>query len=61
MDHKSLKQLISQVIQPLEQHVYLSKLLGYDLQIQYKIGKTNIVADALSRIPSAELHGQCFF
>lgn len=49
-DHKSLKELIAQVIQTPEQQVYLSKLLGYDFTIQYKTGKTNIVADALSRI-----------
>ncbi|MCH82581.1 hypothetical protein A2U01_0003391 [Trifolium medium] len=49
-DHKSLKELISQVIQTPEQQVYLSKLLGFDFRIQYKSGKTNVVADALSRI-----------
>jgi hypothetical protein len=49
-DHQSLKQLISQVIQTPEQQVYLSKLLGFDFTIQYKSGKTNLVADALSRI-----------
>ncbi|GAU40605.1 hypothetical protein TSUD_28110 [Trifolium subterraneum] len=48
-DHKSLKDLLSQVIQTPEQHTYLSKLLGYDYSIQYKAGKTNVVADALSR------------
>lgn len=41
---------MSQVIQTPEQQVYLSKLLGYDYSIQYKSGKTNLVADALSRI-----------
>ncbi|KAI4313482.1 hypothetical protein L6164_026461 [Bauhinia variegata] len=49
-DHKSLKELMSQVIQTPEQQVYLSKLLGYDYSIQYKVGKSNLVADALSRI-----------
>lgn len=50
-DHKSLKELMTQVIQTPEQHYYLSKLLGFDYTIQYKAGNTNIVADALSRIP----------
>lgn len=50
-DHKSLKELMSQVIQTPEQQVYLSKLLGYDYTIQYKVGKSNLVADALSRLP----------
>lgn len=52
-DHKSLKELISQVIQTPEQQVYLSKLLGYDFSIKYKTGKKNVVADALSRIEQA--------
>lgn len=50
-DHKSLKELMSQVVQTPEQQVYLSKLLGYDYSIQYKSGKHNWVADALSRLP----------
>lgn len=52
-DHKILKELVSQVIQTPEQQVYLSKLLGYDYNIQYKSGKSNLVADALSRLPVA--------
>lgn len=48
-DHKSLKELLSQVIQTPEQQHYLSKLLGYHYEIQYKPGKLNTVDDALSR------------
>jgi len=55
-DHKSLKELISQVIQTPEQQVYLSKLLGFDFKILYKTGKSNVVVDALSRI---ENENQC--
>ena len=58
-DHKSLKELMSQVIQTPEQQVYLSKLLGYDYSIQYKVGKRNIVVDVLSRI-SKHNEGQFF-
>lgn len=55
-DHKSLKELISQVFQTPEQQVYLSKLLDFDFKILYKTGKTNVVVDALSRI---ENENQC--
>jgi hypothetical protein len=48
-DHKSLKELLTQVIQTPEQQFYLTKLLGYHYEIQYKPGSTNVVADALSR------------
>lgn len=34
-----------------KQQVYLSKLLGYDYTIQYKVGKSNLVVDALSWVP----------
>ncbi|RDX63623.1 Retrovirus-related Pol polyprotein, partial [Mucuna pruriens] len=55
-DHKSLKELINQLIQIPEQQMYLAKLLRFDYTIQYKAGKYNTVADALSRIhdPSSE-------
>jgi len=40
---------MSQVIQTLKEQIYLSKLLGFDDSIQYKVGKNNIVVDALSQ------------
>ena len=52
-DHQSLKELMSQVIQTPEQQHYLVKLLGFDYKIQYKPGSHNVVADALSRVPSS--------
>jgi hypothetical protein len=44
-----LKELLTQVIQTPEQQQYLSKLLGYHYEIPYRLGTTNVVADALSR------------
>lgn len=49
-DQKSLKGLISQVIQTPAQHKWLTKLLGFDYEIIYTPGKSNVVADALSRV-----------
>ena len=57
-DHRSLKELMNQVVQTPEQHRYLAHLLGFDYSIQYRTSKTNVVADALSRcldVPSASL------
>lgn len=48
-DQKSLKFLTGQRIMSERQQKWISKLLGYDLQIVYKPGRENGVADALSR------------
>lgn len=48
-DQRSLRELMTQVIQTPEQQFYLAKLLGYNYEIVYKPGAQNRVADALSR------------
>ena len=48
-NHKSLKELLTQVIQTPEQHISLTHLMGYEYQIQYRAGAHNQAADALSR------------
>ncbi|GJU09991.1 ty3-gypsy retrotransposon protein [Tanacetum coccineum] len=49
-DHRSLKELMQQVIQTPLQQKYVRKLMGFDFAIEYKPGVTNQVADALSRM-----------
>ena len=48
-DHRSLKKLMNQAIQTPEQHRFLARLLGFNYVIQYRAGKSNVVADALSQ------------
>lgn len=48
-DQKSLKELLQQVVQTLDQQLYVMKLMGYKFRIEYKKGSSNRAADALSR------------
>jgi hypothetical protein len=48
-DHQALKFLLEQQVGTSTQQRWLSKLLGYDFVIEYKQGRDNKVADALSR------------
>lgn len=54
-DQQSLKYLLENKISTPFQQKWLSKLLGYDYEILYKKGIENKVANALSRITTAEL------
>ena len=48
-DHKSLKYLPSQRELNLRQSRWMELIKDYDCVIDYHLGKTNVVADALSR------------
>nr|GEY10318.1 reverse transcriptase [Tanacetum cinerariifolium] len=48
-DHHSLKHLVTQTVQTPKQHKWITKLMGYDFELHYKLGKDNRVANGLSR------------
>ena len=48
-DHYSLKFLLDQRLATIPQHHWVSKILGFDFSVEYKPGRNNVVADALSR------------
>nr|KYP43037.1 Transposon Ty3-I Gag-Pol polyprotein [Cajanus cajan] len=48
-DQRSLRSITEQAVQTPEQQLWLHKLLGYEFTVEYKPGKENIPADALSR------------
>ncbi|GJZ52542.1 ty3-gypsy retrotransposon protein [Tanacetum coccineum] len=49
-DHRSIKELMQQVIQTPLQQKYVRKHMGFNFGIEYKSGASNLVADALSRL-----------
>lgn len=48
-DQKILKSLNDQAIHTPKQQLWLHKFLGYNFTIEYRRGKDNLFADALSR------------
>ncbi|MCH87769.1 putative retroelement pol polyprotein, partial [Trifolium medium] len=54
-DQKSIKHMLDQKLNTPFQQVWVAKLLGFDFDIQYKEGSSNVAADALSRKVGAEL------
>lgn len=52
-DQQSLKFLLEQRIVGTEYQKWLTKLMGYDFDIQYRSGASNRVANALSRLDSS--------
>jgi len=54
-DQRSLKYLLEQRLNTPIQQQWLPKLLEFDYEIQYRQGKENVVADALSRVEGSEV------
>lgn len=53
-DHSSLKYFLGQRANTPFQQKWVSKLLGFDYEIQYKRGAENLVVDALSKVHVSE-------
>lgn len=53
-DHRSLKELLTQVIQTLEQQRFLGKLMEFHFIVEYKPGRDNMAADSQSRVPDVK-------
>jgi len=53
-DHYALKFLLDQRLSTVPQHQWVSKLFGYDFAVEYRPGRLNVVADALSRKGDSE-------
>jgi len=48
-DHFALKYMLDQRLSTVPQHQWISKLFGFDFSVEYRPGRLNTVADALSR------------
>jgi len=55
-DHRSLKYLLEQRLTTPSQAQWLQKIMGFDYTIQYRKGKENQGADALSRVTAFQFH-----
>ena len=55
IDHFSLKFLLDQKMNTPAQQAWVIKMMGYDYEVIFRKEVSNVVVDALSRIPWGEL------
>jgi hypothetical protein len=49
IDHYSLKYLLVQCLSIVPQHQWFRNMFGFDFAVEYRPGRLNTMADALSR------------
>ena len=49
IDHNSIQYLLQQKTLSTKQHKWIEKIVAFDMEIIHKMGKDNVVADALSK------------
>ena len=54
-DHYALKFMLDQRLSTAPRHQWISKLFGFDFSVEYRPGRLNTVADALSPCDQQEL------
>ena len=54
-DHNALKFILDQRLSTIPQHQWVSKLFGFDFSVEFRPGRLNVVADALSQHDAEEL------
>jgi hypothetical protein len=54
-DHYNLKFLLDQRLSTVPQHQWINKLFGFDFTVEYRPGRLNTVAKALSRRDTEEV------
>ena len=60
-DHQSLRFLLDQHANTPAQQVWIMKMMGYDYTLTFRKGANNVVADALSRLPTPEFNAISLF
>lgn len=55
-DHYALKFMLDQLLSTMPQHQWISKLFSFDFLVEYRSGRLNTMADALSRHDQLDAH-----
>lgn len=54
-DHYALKFILDQRLSTMSKHQWISKLFGFDFAVEYRLGRLNTVANAMSHHEEPDL------